>query len=96
MERAPDAVGPDDGINLHVFPVGAPETLRHLLFRDWLRSHPDDRDLYAATKRDLAESTAASPEDYSLAKNTVIDAVYERIFSAPPSAHPSWPRPDGE
>lgn len=79
-------------VDLHVFPVGAPEPLRHLLFRDWLRSHPADRDLYAAAKRELAGSTAENPESYSLAKNTVIDDIYTRIFSVPPSAHPSWPR----
>jgi GrpB-like predicted nucleotidyltransferase (UPF0157 family) len=88
-------VGPDGRFNLHVFPVGAPEPLRHLLFRDWLRSHPDDRELYASVKRELAESTAANPEAYNLAKNTVIDEIYARIFSAPPESHPAWPRPHG-
>jgi GrpB-like predicted nucleotidyltransferase (UPF0157 family) len=82
---------PDGRVNLHVFPVGAPEPLRHLLFRDWLRSHPDDRDLYAAAKRELAETTAENPEAYSLAKNTTIDDIYSRIFSAPPESHPAWP-----
>lgn len=84
---------PDGRVNLHVFPVGAPEPLRHLLFRDWLRSHPDDRELYASTKRELAASTAEDPEAYSLAKNAVIDAIYTRIFSVPPASHPAWPQP---
>ncbi|TWP37257.1 GrpB family protein [Leekyejoonella antrihumi] len=26
-------------VNLHIFPATAPEPLRHLLFRDWLRTH---------------------------------------------------------
>lgn len=85
-------VGPGGRSHLHVFPAGAPEPLRHLLFRDWLRTHPDDRDLYAATKRDLAVATAADPERYSLAKNDVVDEIYARIFAAPPEAHPAWPR----
>lgn len=80
-----------DRVNLHVFPVDAPEPLRHLLFRDWLRSHPEDRQRYAAAKRDLARSTADSPADYNLAKNDVIDEIFARIFSAPPQQHPSWP-----
>lgn len=79
------------GVNLHVFPDGAPEPLRHLLFRDWLRSHPDDRELYAAAKRELAAITADHPDTYNLDKNTVIDDIYSRIFSAPPHLHPSWP-----
>ncbi len=67
-------------INLHVWPQAAPEPVRHRLFRDWLRSHPEDRELYAATKRRLARDTR--PSDYSLAKNDVIDEIFARIFAA--------------
>lgn len=77
-------------VNLHVFPVNAPEPLRHLLFRDWLRIHDDDRDLYAAAKRRLADATADDPGRYNLAKNEVIDDIYTRIFALPPTAHPAW------
>jgi GrpB-like predicted nucleotidyltransferase (UPF0157 family) len=78
-------------INLHVFPVGAPEPARHLLFRDWLRAHPEDRALYAASKRGLAADNAATPHEYNLAKNQVIDEIYDRIFGRPPESHPAWP-----
>ena len=30
--------GPDTDINLHVFSPGCPETVRHRVFRDWLRT----------------------------------------------------------
>jgi GrpB-like predicted nucleotidyltransferase (UPF0157 family) len=69
-------------VHLHVWPQGAPEPLRHRLFRDWLRAHPEDLDLYAATKRRLARDTADKPGDYNLAKNDVIDDIYARIFAA--------------
>ena len=72
-----------EDVNLHVWPRGAPEPVRHRLFRDWLCSHPEDLELYATTKRRLARDTEPQPEDYSLAKNEVIDAIYARIFSAP-------------
>ena len=75
-------VSPAEDVHLHMWPRDAPEPIRHLLFRDWLRSHPQDRDLYAATKRRLARETADQPGDYSLAKNDVIDEIYERIFAA--------------
>jgi hypothetical protein len=52
----------------------------HRLFRDWLRAHPGDRELYASAKRRLARETADKPGDYSLAKNGVIDEIYARIF----------------
>ncbi|MEV4630026.1 GrpB family protein [Micromonospora sp. NPDC049523] len=73
-----------EDVNLHVWLQYAPEPVRHRLFRDWLRSHPEDRELYATTKRRLARDTANQPGDYSLAKNDVIDAIYSRIFAAPP------------
>ncbi|MFG3701714.1 GrpB family protein [Micromonospora sp. NPDC047620] len=71
-----------EDINLHVWPQAAPEPVRHRLFRDWLRSHSEDRELYASTKRRLARDTAHHPSDYSLAKNDVIDAIFARIFAA--------------
>jgi GrpB-like predicted nucleotidyltransferase (UPF0157 family) len=70
-----------EDVNLHVWPEAAPEPVRHRLFRDWLRSHPEDRDLYASTKRRLARDTTDRPGDYSLAKNDVIDDIYTRIFA---------------
>jgi GrpB-like predicted nucleotidyltransferase (UPF0157 family) len=75
-------VSPAEDVHLHVWPAGAPEPVRHRLFRDWLRAHPADRDLYAATKRRLARDTVHRPGDYSLAKNDVIDEIYARIFAA--------------
>jgi GrpB-like predicted nucleotidyltransferase (UPF0157 family) len=44
----------DHGVNLHVSGPDCDEHLRHLIFRDWLRDHPDDRDRYAAEKRQIA------------------------------------------
>jgi GrpB-like predicted nucleotidyltransferase (UPF0157 family) len=75
-------VSPAEDVHLHLWPQDAPEPVRHRLFRDWLRSHPADRDLYAATKQRLARDTAQRPGDYSLAKNDVIDDIYLRIFAA--------------
>ncbi|MFL6240549.1 MAG: GrpB family protein [Actinomycetes bacterium] len=40
--------------NLHVLADDAAEVTDYLLLREWLRSHPDDRDRYAAYKRELA------------------------------------------
>jgi GrpB-like predicted nucleotidyltransferase (UPF0157 family) len=74
-------VSAEEDVHLHVWPQTAPEPTRHRLFRDWLRSHAEDRDLYATTKRRLARDTAHQPGDYSLAKNDVIDDIYARIFA---------------
>ena len=55
MARAPDAFKHlDPEVNLHVFSLGSDEIDRMLAFRDHLRDDPRDRDLYAATKAELA------------------------------------------
>jgi GrpB-like predicted nucleotidyltransferase (UPF0157 family) len=70
--------------NLHVFPPGAVEPRRHRAFRDWLRTHPDDRDAYAALKRDLATRNFGSVLEYNNEKAGLIYDIYERIFAADP------------
>ena len=69
-----------EDVHLHVWPQGSPEVIRHRLLRDWLRTHPGDRELYAATKRHLARNDATG--DYTMAKSEVIDGIFERIFAA--------------
>ncbi len=64
--------------NLHVFSQGCEEIERMLLFRDWLRDHPDDRLLYEATKRDLAARTWKYTQNYADAKSEVIRAILAR------------------
>ncbi len=39
-------------VNLHVFTQDTPETIRHVLFRDWLRQSKKDCQLYADVKLD--------------------------------------------
>ena len=68
-----------EDVHLHVWPEGAPEPVRHRLFRDWLRAHPADRELYASVKRQLARDQRG---DYTLAKSEVIDEIFARIFAA--------------
>lgn len=72
-----------EDVHLHVWPPAAAEPIRHRLFRDWLRTHPADRDLYASTKRRLAAEAAADPDSYTMAKSDVIDDIFERVFAQP-------------
>ncbi|GGV31901.1 GrpB family protein [Streptomyces spectabilis] len=67
-----------DSANLHVFPSGCPEVTRMLSFRDRLRAHPDDRELYARTKRQLAARTWAYTQNYADAKSDVVAEILER------------------
>lgn len=71
--------------NLHVFGPDCPETARHRIFRDWLRAHPEDRDLYRDTKIAAAAATRAAGEhvmSYNGRKQQVIREIYGRAFAA--------------
>lgn len=73
--------GPDTDINLHVLSRGCPEVARILLFRDWLRTHPDDRELYARTKRALAQQDWKYVQNYADAKSRVVGEILDRAES---------------
>lgn len=72
--------GPDTDINLHVFSAGCPEIDRMLTFRDWLRSNPGDRDLYARTKLALAQNQWKDVQNYADAKTSVVEAIIARAL----------------
>jgi len=68
----------DPAVQIHVFSVGSPEVERMLLFRDRLRSHPEERELYQRTKRDLAARQWAFVQDYADAKSDVVEEIIAR------------------
>ncbi|MFW5469887.1 GrpB family protein [Knoellia sp. CPCC 206435] len=67
-------------VNLHVLSpgLGSSEIARMLTFRDWLRSHPQDRDRYAAVKRELAARPWRYVQDYADAKSEVVEDILDR------------------
>jgi len=71
-------LGPDTAAHLPVFSTGSVELDRMVGFRDWLRTHPDDRDLYERTKRELAARTWRHVQHYADAKTEVIEAIMAR------------------
>lgn len=74
--------GPDTDINLHVFSLGCEEVEQMLLFRDWLRSHPADRELYEHTKRELASREWKYTQNYADAKSAVVREILARAQGA--------------
>ncbi|MFR7591509.1 MAG: GrpB family protein [Longibaculum sp.] len=70
--------GPRCDINLHVFSQGCKEAKRMLMFRDWLRQHPEDRDLYAHKKKELSLKVWEYIQDYADAKSEVVREIMER------------------
>ena len=70
--------GPDTDVNLHVFSPGCPEIARMLLFRDWVRRDPADRQLYERTKRELARQNWKYTQNYADAKTEVVEEILAR------------------
>ncbi len=67
-------------VNLHVYSVGCDEVERLVRFRDWLRTHAADRDLYEATKRQLATRRWDRVQDYADAKTDVVTGILSRAL----------------
>ncbi|HEY0096640.1 MAG TPA: GrpB family protein [Archangium sp.] len=74
--------GVNPAVNLHVFTTGSREVHRMLTMRDWLRANEADRELYAATKRELASRTWKYVQNYADAKSTVIGEIMARAEAA--------------
>ena len=72
----------DRSANLHVFSTGCEEVGRMVMFRDRLRGNDGDRDLYAATKRELAGRTWRYTQDYAQAKSEVVREILARAQSS--------------
>ena len=70
--------GPDAIVNLHVFSPGSPEIDRIVGFRDRLRSHPEELDLYLAAKRELAARDWEFVQQYADAKTAVVESIIAR------------------
>ena len=70
----------DDGpaVQVHVFSEGSTEVARMLAFRDRLRSHTGDREVYLRAKRELAARRWAYVQDYADAKSSVVEAILAR------------------
>ncbi|WP_435769868.1 GrpB family protein [Nocardioides sp. SYSU DS0651] len=79
-------------VNLHVWSPGAREPQRHRMFRDWLRTHPDDRDRYSEVKRQVATRGFTDAMSYNNAKAWFVYDVYEKVFAHDPD-HRHDPRP---
>jgi len=77
----------DPVTHLHVFGPDCPEVVRHLMFQQWLRDHPEDHTAYADAKRTAAAEMNARPGggtgmDYNRHKEPVVRGIYDQMFRA--------------
>jgi GrpB-like predicted nucleotidyltransferase (UPF0157 family) len=86
--------GQDPASVVHVWSPGSQEPARHRVFRDWLRTHDEDRAAYGALKTELGTRGFTDGMDYNNHKAALVYDIYERIFAADPE-HAHTPRPRG-
>ena len=74
--------------HVHVVPAGNWFFDEQVLFRDWLRAHPDDARAYGALKLELASRLRDDRVGYTDAKGPFIRAVLARARVASPRTSP--------
>lgn len=73
--RKPPGKGVRRNYHVHMVQIGGPFWERHVLFRDYLRAHPETAAEYAALKRRLAAEYGSDMDGYTDAKTDFIRAV---------------------
>ncbi|WP_244928000.1 GrpB family protein [Nocardioides sp. W7] len=69
-------------VHIHILEPDDPAADDYLLLRDHLRTVPEDRHLYEATKRDLMTREWSDMNAYAEAKTSVIEEIKERARSS--------------
>jgi putative glutamine amidotransferase len=64
--------------HVHVCSTGSEWEHRHIAFRDWLRTNPDDAAAYERLKRELAERHPRDTYSYAAAKTEFIEKIEAR------------------
>jgi len=67
--------------HLYACPVGSGELARHIFFREWMKSHPEDRAEYARKKFLLAELCDHDRRLYADVKAVALDGFFRRILA---------------
>jgi succinyl-diaminopimelate desuccinylase len=61
--------------HIHVYQVGHPEVIRHLNFRDYMRSHPEEAIAYNRLKEQLAKQFPQDSQGYNAGKECFIKEI---------------------
>jgi GrpB-like predicted nucleotidyltransferase (UPF0157 family) len=67
--------------HVHIFEFGNPNVQRHLAFRDYLRTHPEDAMSYGALKNDLARRFPDDINAYMDGKDPLIKSIEQKALS---------------
>jgi GrpB-like predicted nucleotidyltransferase (UPF0157 family) len=64
--------------HLYVCPEYSEELKRHITFRDYLRSHPEDRDWYGSVKILAAKHYPEDIDSYMIAKHPCVREIFSK------------------
>jgi len=67
--------------HVHIYEKGNPEINRHLAFRDFLRSHPAERDMYGELKEQLAKQYPYSIDAYITGKEELVLEIEKKAMA---------------
>ena len=67
--------------DLHLIPVGTPQWIRPIAFRDYLREHSEQAREYEALKRQLAQKHRLDREAYTEAKRPFINRITDEAIA---------------
>lgn len=67
--------------HLYVCPKDSKELKRHIAFRDYLRTHEEEREKYGEVKLEAAKSYPTDIDGYIETKSPCIDDIYKKIGS---------------
>lgn len=73
----------ENGVRLyhvHAFEKGNPEINRHLVFRDYLRTHPEQAAKYADVKQQAAARNPYDIETYMVEKEPIIKEIEHQAY----------------
>lgn len=73
--------GDDRTHHLHIYQIGSPEIERHLVFRDYLRSHPDVAREYGELKRNLSRQFPYDIDSYINGKEGLASAIQAQALT---------------
>lgn len=77
-------------VHLHIFEDTDPEVERHLRFRDYLRSHPDQVKAYSDLKERLAQKYPGDRKQYCLEKTPFIKEIDRRAAWESAPSERAW------
>lgn len=71
-------------VHLHSFEKGSHQIYRHLVFRDYLRSHPEESGRYASVKEEAARKYEYDIESYIAEKSPIVKEIEQKAMQWEP------------